>query len=94
MEQKQVQIEVDNIEKLALTNKKVVSETGIKHITRIQFECEGKVSNVARLLYLQKQGKPINVTFACPQAEFDLNITPVKVETGEIAPAELPDYLK
>ena len=94
MEPKQVRIEVEDIGKLAIASKKVVTETGVKYVTRISFEGDFKIGQVARLNYLNKQGKPINVTFESLQAEFDLNISPFKVETGELAPSELPEYLK
>lgn len=87
-------ITIEGIEKLALSSKKVVTETGISHVSKISFEGDFRVGDVARLLYLSKQGKPINICFECPQAEFDLTVTPYSVKTGEIAPSELPLTLK
>jgi len=94
MESLPATISIEGIEKLAISSKKVVTEAGIEHVSKISFEGDFKVGDVARLLYLSKQGKPINVTFESPQAEFDLTVTPFSVRTGEIEPSQLPETLR
>lgn len=87
-------IKIEGIEKLSISSRKVVTENEVKHVTKISFEVEAPVSQIARLLYLQKQHQTLNATIECPQGEFDLNITPVNVKTGEIVVDQIPDYLQ
>lgn len=86
-------ITVNGIENLGISSKKEVTKTEVRHMTKISFETEVPVGEIARLMYLHKGGKPINVTFECPQAEFDLNISAVKLSTGEIVPEEMTKRL-
>jgi hypothetical protein len=61
MESKVPQITIERIEKLDISSKKEVTQSGIRHLSKISFEAEVSPSQIARLLYFQKQGKPINV---------------------------------
>lgn len=76
MEGKIPQITIEGIKKLGISSKKEVTESGVRHVSKISFEAEVSPSQIARLLYFQKQGKPINVLISS-QAESDLNITRV-----------------
>jgi len=66
MEGKVPQITIQGIEKLDISSKKEVTQSGIRHVSKISFEVEVSSSQIARLLYFQKQGKPINVLFSSP----------------------------
>jgi hypothetical protein len=80
------QIRVNEIENLGIASKKEVTKTDVRHVTKISFEAETSVGSVARLMYLYRSGKPISVTFECPQAELDLHIEAVSLSSGELAP--------
>jgi hypothetical protein len=72
----------------------VAAQTGIKHVAKVSFEVEARPQDLARALYFNRQNVPINVVLESPQAQFDLTMTPVNVATGEIAPDQMPGFLK
>lgn len=88
MTEKFPRISIENIEQLGISSKKEVTQTEVRHLTKISFIADAEMGEVARLMYLHKRGKPINVTFECPQAEFDLNVSAVKLSSGEIVPEQ------
>lgn len=94
MAEKIPQVSLENIRGLAISSKKVVSEGGVTHVTKVSFEVEASPQSVARLLYFARQNPPMNVIVESPQAEFDLHMTPVNIATGELATSEIPIFLK
>lgn len=69
-------VELRNVENVTLGFKKGIS--------KITFSVAAPVPELARLLFFQVRGEPMDVTFFCPQARLDLNINPVDTSTGEI----------
>ena len=69
-------VEIPNIDKLGISIKK-----GAVHIS---FEVIAAGPDLLKLIYLQANARPLNVIIESPQAEFDLKITEVNVNTGVI----------
>jgi len=66
MEGKLPQITIEGIKKLGISSKKEVTESGVRHVSKISFEAEVSPSQIAGLLYFLKQGEPINVLISSP----------------------------
>ena len=69
-------VKMDNIDKLSISFKKGVA--------RISFEVPTPGPEILKLVYLQGTANLLNAVIESPQAEFDLNITQVKIKTGEV----------
>ena len=77
---KSVSVKLGNVEEISVASK---SKDG-RWISKISFEGEFSVENIARILNMTRHGNQIEVSFICPQAEFDLDVREVSVSTGEI----------
>ncbi len=69
-------VEMANIEKLSVAFK--------KESVKISFEVTFPGPDLLRLIHFSRSGHPLNMIVESPQAEFDLKITEVNVETGQI----------
>jgi len=66
MAEKIPQVSFENVKKLAISTKKVVTETGVKHVTKISFEVEARPQDIARLMYFTEQKPAMNVIIESP----------------------------
>jgi len=55
------QVSFENVKKLAISTKKVVTETGAKPMTKFSFEVEARPEDIDRLMYFMKQKSTMNV---------------------------------
>ena len=69
-------VEIPNIDKLGISIK--------KGAVKISFEVIAPGPDLLKLIYLSGTARPLNVVIESPQAEFDLKITEVNIETGEV----------
>lgn len=76
MNTKYPRVEMQNIDKVSVSFK--------KGVVKVSFELLTAGPEILRLMYLTLTAKPLNAVFESPQAEMDLKITQVKVETGEV----------
>ena len=68
--------EMGNVDKLSVSFK--------KESVKVSFEVTAPGPDIRRLIHFSRSGHPLNVTVESPQAEFDLEIKEVNVETGLI----------
>ncbi len=78
-------IDLGNIEniKLAIQMKDEKDQLP-RQITKITFETDAPVRQIARIMHLQKTGVPIISRFQSPQAQFDIKVEQVDTSTGQI----------
>lgn len=69
-------VEMQSIEKLSISFKKGAA--------RISFEVTTPGPEILKLVYLQGTANLLNAVIESPQAEFDLQITPINLKTGEV----------
>ena len=68
-------VEMQNIDKLSISFKKGVA--------RISFEVLPS-HDMLKLIYLQGTTSSLNAVIESPQAEMDLQITPINLKSGEV----------
>ena len=80
----EVRVKMPGLEKLQFTSK-LDDEGGLK--TKVSFEVDGKVKDLARLLNLAQQRRELYAVVGCEQAMFDLQLTEIRqdaeAEEGE-----------
>lgn len=76
METNYPRMEIPNIEGLSISFKKGKA--------KVSFEVPAPGPEMLKLVYLGAAARPLKVIFESPQAEFDLKVQTVKVETGEV----------
>ena len=81
---KELQVTLNKIEEIAFSTKAKSTTLGTEYVSKVSFEGEFSVPDIARILNMSRQGRPIEVTFASPQAEFDLTISEVSIKSGEV----------
>lgn len=69
-------VEMQNIDKLSISFKKGVA--------KVSFEVPTPGHEILKLIYLQGTANLLNAVIESPQAEFDLQITPINIKTGEV----------
>ena len=77
---KEVSVNLSNVQEIAISSK--TKDSG--WVSKISFEGQFMVGDVARILNLSKQGCPIEVSFTSPQAKMDLEVTEININTGEV----------
>jgi adenylylsulfate kinase-like enzyme len=77
---KSVTVELGQVQEIAISSK----SKDLQWLSKISFEGEFSVGDVARILNMVRQGKVIQVSFISPQAEMDLDVREVSVKTGEL----------
>lgn len=77
-------VSLTKVEEIGISSKTVDTKNGKEYVTKISFEGDFSVSDIARILNLSRQGRPIEVSFSSPQAEFDLDVKEVSIKTGEV----------
>jgi hypothetical protein len=77
---KEVNVNLSNIQEIVVSSK--TKDSG--WVSKISFEGQFTVGDVARILNLSKQGCPIEVSFSSPQAKMDLEVNEINVSTGEV----------
>jgi hypothetical protein len=78
--QKEVSVNIGKVSEIALSSK---TKDG-QWISKISFEGEFAISDVARILNLSRQACPIEVIFNSPQARLDLEVSEIDVGTGVV----------
>ena len=68
-------VEMKDIDKLSISSK--------KGMVKISFEVLPS-HDILKLIYLQGTAQGLNAVIESPQAEFDLQITPINLKTGEV----------
>ena len=70
-------VEIPDIENVAISSR--------KGAVKISFEVGQPGPEILRLMYLSGTARPLKVVFESPQAQFDLKLSVVNIETGEVA---------
>lgn len=78
--QKEVTINIGKVSEVAISSR---TKDGA-WVSKISFEGEFAISDVARILNLSRQNCPIEVAFSSAQARLDLEVNEVEVDTGVV----------
>ena len=81
-----LQITIRNIEGVKLSTKTKVEGESVRKLVVVSFECNLPPKDMARIYNLDRQGQPMDVIIESPQAEFDLKVERLSLETGQLTP--------